>query len=167
MSDKQNGADARETGNIYLKAMRNADWDDGSVISRMSKEYVLSSITLSSRLLYRHHRFRARLVKTCGPRSFARFLQHSADYVACVAREAELREANTVLDPREFQNLRRENSAIRLCFGLFEYTLGIDLPDEVFHDEIFKTLYWTAADMVCWANVSTALIRFLWSPLLF
>ena len=42
VSDKQNGADARETGNTYLKAMRNADWDDGSVIARMVKESVFA-----------------------------------------------------------------------------------------------------------------------------
>ena len=71
-----------------------------------------------------------------------------------MAREAELREAGIVLDPLSFRDLRRENSAIRLCFGLFEYTLGIDLPDEVFEDERFRALYWYAADMVCWANVS-------------
>ena len=64
-----------------------------------------------------------------------------------------MREAHTVLDPRGFRDLRRENSAIRLCFGLFEYTLGIDLPDEVFEDKTFASLYWGAADMVCWANV--------------
>ncbi|VDB85485.1 unnamed protein product [Peniophora sp. CBMAI 1063] len=133
VSDKQSGVDAR-TGYIYLKAMRDDEWDDGSEISRMTKE------------------FRARLVRTCGARSFARFQQHSADYVECVAREAELREANAVLDPQSFRDLRRENSAIRLCFGLFEYTLGIDLPDKVFEDDTFKTLYWAAADMVCWAN---------------
>ena len=40
VSDKQSGVDARETGNVYLNAMRDADWDDGSVISRMTKEYV-------------------------------------------------------------------------------------------------------------------------------
>lgn len=53
-----------------------------------------------------------------------------------------------------FKSLRRENSAIRLCFGLFEFTLGIDLPDSVFEDETFMKMYWASADMVCWANVS-------------
>jgi hypothetical protein len=70
-----------------------------------------------------------------------------------VAREAEYRERGEVLDMESFKHLRRENSAIRLCFGLFEYSLGIDLPDEVFENPIFERLYWAAADMVCWANV--------------
>ena len=54
----------------------------------------------------------------------------------------------------DYEPLRRENSAIRLCFGLFEFALGIDLPNEVFEDSAFMDLYWAAADMVCWANVS-------------
>jgi hypothetical protein len=75
-----------------------------------------------------------------------------------VAREAEYRERGEVLDMESFKHLRRENSAIRLCFGLFEYSLGIDLPDEVFENPVFESLYWAAADMVCWANVCLLLL---------
>ena len=81
-------------------------------------------------------------------------MAHCEAYVNAVAREAELRERGEVLDVASFEPLRRENSAIRLCFGLFEFALGIDLPDEVFEDEAFMNLYWAGADMVCWANVS-------------
>jgi Terpene synthase family 2, C-terminal metal binding len=98
-------------------------------------------------------RFRERLTRTSAPRSFRRFLRHSEDYIECVAREAEYRERGEVLDMESFKHLRRENSAIRLCFGLLEYSLGIDLPDEVFENPVFASLYWAAADMVCWANV--------------
>lgn len=95
-------------------------------------------------------------MRSIGPLSFRRFLQHSKDYIDCVAKEAGYRERGQVLDLESFKHLRRENSAIRLCFGLFEFTLGIDLPDAVFTDPVFKRMYWAAADMVCWANVSTA-----------
>ena len=74
-----------------------------------------------------------------------------------VEREAELREMCEVLDMKSFETLRRENSAIRLCFGLFEFALGIDLPDDLFEDKAFMDLYWAAADMVCWANVRRSL----------
>lgn len=99
-------------------------------------------------------RFKERLLDHAGPRSYRRFLVHCADYINAVAREAELREHGEVLDLAAYMPLRRENSAIRLCFGLFESALGIDLPDEVFQDEQFMMLYWSAADMVCWSNVS-------------
>jgi len=42
----------------------------------------------------------------------------------------------------------------RSLFYRFEYVLGADLPDEVFEDPVFMSLYWAAADMVCWSNVS-------------
>jgi hypothetical protein len=99
-------------------------------------------------------RFRARYVKHAGPNSLRRFLIHCQAYVEAVAREAELRENDEVLGLLDYEPLRRENSAIRLCFGLFEFALGIDLPDVVFKDPTFMDLYWAAADMVCWANVS-------------
>ena len=97
-------------------------------------------------------------MKSAGPNSTRRFLVHCQDYVDAVAREAELREKGEVLDMEAFRDLRRENSAIRLCFGLFEFALGVDLPDQIFKDEAFMELYWAAADLVCWANVRTELI---------
>lgn len=105
--------------------------------------------------LINRNRFRARLLKYAGPNCYRRFLDHCEAYVDAVAREAELRERGEVLSMKDFEPLRRENSAIRLCFGLFEFALGVDLPDEVFEDATFMKLYWAAADLVCWANVST------------
>ncbi|PCH42339.1 terpenoid synthase [Wolfiporia cocos MD-104 SS10] len=134
VSDEQNGQDARETGNVFLNAMRDPAWDDGSALAKMTKE------------------FRARLLQYSGPGCFARFLKHCEDYVDAVAKEAEYRERGQVLDVASFEPLRRENSAIRLCFGLFEFCLGSDLPDDVFQDSTFMRLYWAAADMVCWSN---------------
>ena len=79
---------------------------------------------------------------------------HCQAYVDAVAQEAELREKGVVPPMLAYEPVRRENSAIRLCFGLFEFALGIDLPDEIFEDATFMDLYWAAADMVCWSNVS-------------
>ncbi|KAI0671543.1 terpenoid synthase [Trametes maxima] len=134
VSDDQNGKDARRTGEVFLNVMRYPDWDDGSALAKMTRE------------------FKQRLLAFAGPNSYRRFLMHCDDYVNAVAREAEYRERGEVLSVAAFQTLRRENSAIRLCFGLFEFCLGIDLPDVVFQDEHFMTLYWAAADMVCWSN---------------
>lgn len=152
VSDDQNGADARQTGQVYLNAMRYPGWTDGSPLAKMTGEYVQTFFWFARSSLT-PSRFRERLTRTSGPRSFRRFLKHSEDYIECVSLEAEYRERGEILDMESFKHLRRENSAIRLCFGLFEYSLGIDLPDEVFHNSIFERLYWAAADMVCWANV--------------
>lgn len=82
-----------------------------------------------------------------------RFLKNWETYCASVITEAELREQGKVLDVDAFVALRRENSAVRLCFSLIEYCFGIDLPDEVFEHPIFLEIYWAAADLVCWSNV--------------
>ena len=82
-------------------------------------------------------------------------MKHCVDYVEAVGVEAQLREERKVLDLGSYESLRRENSAVRLCFALVEYVLGIDLPDDVFDDSEFMRIYWTAVDMVCWSNVSS------------
>ena len=38
VSDEQNGKDARATGQIFLNAMKNSDWDDGSSLAKITKE---------------------------------------------------------------------------------------------------------------------------------
>lgn len=100
------------------------------------------------------HSFRASLLRSAGPQSFRRFLKLSEDYIDCVAKEAEYRERNHILDIESFKHLRRRNSGAPVVFGLLECTLGIDLPDEVFEDATFSRLYWAAVDMVWWSNVS-------------
>lgn len=99
-------------------------------------------------------RFAARLASQAGPNAVRRFLAHSASYIDGVIKEAELRERGEVLNVEEFQGLRRENSAVRVCFDLAECLLNIDLPDEVFEDPAFLEVYYAATDMVCWSNVN-------------
>ena len=85
--------------------------------------------------------FRARYFRLSGDNASRRFLVHFHDYIEAVTKEAELRERRELLSVAEYLPLRRENSAVRLCFGLLEFVLGIDLPDEVFADDGFMSLY--------------------------
>jgi hypothetical protein len=41
VSDEQNGKDARATCNVFLRALRDADWNDDSVLAKITKEYVI------------------------------------------------------------------------------------------------------------------------------
>ncbi|TFY78722.1 hypothetical protein EWM64_g5292 [Hericium alpestre] len=134
MSDLQGCDDARKTGEIYLHVMRNPEWDHGSKLAAMTRA------------------FRERLTRTIKPGTFRRFLQHGQDYIDCVVEEAGLRERGDVLDLESYLVLRRENSAVRLCFGLIPYVLGIDLPEEVYEDPGLQRIYFAGVDMVCWAN---------------
>jgi Terpene synthase family 2, C-terminal metal binding len=92
-------------------------------------------------------------MRTARPGTFRRFLDSSQAYINGVVEEARLRERREVADLDGYLLLRRENSAVRLCFGFIEYALGIDLPDEVFADPIFQKIYFASLDMVIWANV--------------
>ncbi|KAF6757194.1 isoprenoid synthase domain-containing protein [Ephemerocybe angulata] len=134
ISDDQSGADARITGDAFVNAMRYPNWDDGSILAKMT------------------HEFRERFVRLAGPNNVRRFADLSEQYTDCVAREAELRERGEVLSLDEFIPLRRNNSAVLLCYSLVEYILGIDLPDEVFEHPDFADAYWAACDFVCWSN---------------
>ncbi|KAF8968015.1 isoprenoid synthase domain-containing protein [Flammula alnicola] len=134
VSDDQNGQDASATGQVFVNAMKYPDWDDGSKLAKITKE------------------FRARFRRLAGPRNVKRWEDLCVAYTTCVAREAELRERQEVLDLESFIPLRRNNSAVLLCFSLVEHILGIDLDDEVYEDENFLNAYWAACDHVCWAN---------------
>ncbi|EDR08430.1 uncharacterized protein LACBIDRAFT_326872 [Laccaria bicolor S238N-H82] len=128
VSDDQNGKDARATGRIFVQAMQDPDWDDGSVLAKITKE------------------FAKRFLRLAGPKNARRFSDLCEQYTQCVAREAELRERGDVLDLESFIPHRRNNSAVLLCFALAEYILGIDLDDGVYEDSAFNDAYWAACD---------------------
>ncbi|KAI0806333.1 terpenoid synthase [Irpex lacteus] len=134
ISDEQSGKDAVDTGLIVLNTMKDDKYDDGSVLCKMTKD------------------FKARFFPNCGTASLRRFMQHTEDYVNGFTVEAGLREKNVVLDLVSYDKLRRENSAVRYCFGLFGYLLDLDLPDEIFEHPVFVRMHLAAVDMVTWAN---------------
>ncbi|KAH9925105.1 isoprenoid synthase domain-containing protein [Fomitopsis serialis] len=134
VSDEQDSAGARRTGDVFLNALRTPGSDDGSALAKMTIE------------------FRARLLQCAGPGCVRRFFKHCEDYIDAVAQEAELRGRGVVLDMASYEALRRENSATRPCLVLTESCLGIELPDEVLDDPTFMSLYWAAVDMINWSN---------------
>ncbi|KAF9818594.1 hypothetical protein IEO21_02699 [Rhodonia placenta] len=134
ISDEQTGKDAYATGRVFLDALRYAEWNDGSAISKMTKE------------------FRERIMKVDIPACHNRLFKHCESYVNAFSVEAELRERDEILDIDSYIRLRRENSAVRCCFGLFGYVLGIDLPDSIFEHPVFMRMHLAAVDMVCWSN---------------
>jgi len=119
---------------VFLKALRGESFDRNSKLSNMTEE------------------FRKRLVSNMGPACWNRYLMHCEKYMNAFTKEAEYREKNVILGVESYQVLRRENSAVRTCFGLFGHTLGLDLPDEVFNHPVFLGMHLDAVDMVCWSN---------------
>nr|BDI63092.1 sesquiterpene synthase [Auriscalpium vulgare] len=134
ISDEQDHAGALLTGNTYLHVLRDPSWTDGSKLAKMTAD------------------FRSRFTRKAKPNTFRRFLESSQRYIDRVVEEADLRERGEILDLDAYLLLRRENSAVRLCFDLIPYCLGIDLPNEVVEEPTFQKAYYASVDMVCWAN---------------
>lgn len=99
-------------------------------------------------------RFKIRFDKRGGANCRRRFAELCEKYIAAVVREADLRGRGEVLGVEAYRLLRRCNSAVDYCFGLFEYVLGIDLPDEVMDHPVLRRMRDSAVDMICWSNVS-------------
>ena len=70
-----------------------------------------------------------------------------------MADEAEYRRHGLVPDTDSYMLIRREVSGVRLCYGMFEYVLGIELPNQVFENPTFLNMYWAAVDMIGLSNV--------------
>lgn len=103
-------------------------------------------------------RFRARITRFSGPKSFRRFLACCEQYLVAVGVEAELREREEVLPLESYILLRRSDSAVRLCFSLFEMCLEHDLPEEIFFDATYLRMIDTCVDLVCLANVGVVFL---------
>ena len=121
---------------------------------------VISQIILSLLILHTSS-FKARFLPCAGPATVRRFLKHTEDYVNGFSVEADLREKHVVLDIEAYNKLRRENSAVRYCFGLFGLCLNADLPDEIFEHPVLMRMHLAAVDMITWANVSLPFCRSL------
>jgi len=133
-SDRETGAGAVKSAGIVARALREPHFDDGTWICRMIKD------------------FHQRHISKAGPHSARRFIDNMCSYVETVGKEAELREKNEVLDIPGYVALRRETGAVRPCFDLVEYCLGLDLPAYVHDDPVFNSGYNAAMDLVSWAN---------------
>ncbi|KAK0449865.1 terpenoid synthase [Armillaria borealis] len=133
-TDTESGVGAQKSGEILIRTLREADFDDGSWLCRMMKD------------------FRERHIDRAGSNTADRFIRHFCTYVRSVGKEAELRERGEVLNIHDYVALRRETSAVRTCFDLAEYSLGISLSQEVYDDPVFQSGYNAAMDLICWTN---------------
>ncbi|KAK0218405.1 isoprenoid synthase domain-containing protein [Armillaria nabsnona] len=133
-TNTESGVDAQKSGEILIRALRETDFDDGSWLCHMMKD------------------FRERHIDRVGSNIADRFIRHFCTYIRIVGKEAGLRERGEVLDIHDYVALRRETGAVRPCFDLAEYGLGINLSQEVYNDPVFQSGYNAAMDLICWAN---------------
>lgn len=71
-------------------------------------------------------------------------------YIKSFTIEADLREKDVVLGMNSYTLIRRGNSG---CLPSFDM-MGIELPDAVFDNSIFRAIYDDATDLVTIPNVS-------------
>ena len=99
------------------------------------------------------YRWREKFERKAGPNCKRRFLSGSCQYLESVIDEKRLNGCKeSTLE--EYHEFRRRNAGTTPFFALIEYARGIDLPDDVFNDDIFMSLYWTAVDVTAYSNVS-------------
>ncbi|KAK7461741.1 Anterior gradient protein 2 [Stygiomarasmius scandens] len=134
VTDTESGKDARKSAAIVCHTLRDSEYDDGTSLCRMMKE------------------FRVNHISRAGPECMRRFLDHCDVAFAAGAREAELREKGEVLSIKKYLALRRETSGARTCFDMGEYLMNIDLPQALYDDEQFSKGYQAALDLIFLSN---------------
>ena len=75
-------------------------------------------------------------------------------YFQAVHQQAFYRAERVVPDLETYIEMRRETSGCKPAFDLIEYSLGLELPDDVIEHPIVMALKQGANDFVTWSNVS-------------
>lgn len=93
-------------------------------------------------------------MRDCAPAVQQRFKTNMRTYFQGVQQEASYRTGGFSPDLQTYIEIRRETSACKPVFDLIEYSLDLELPDDVIEDPIIMALNQGANDLVTWANVS-------------
>ncbi|CAE6422309.1 Presilphiperfolan-8-beta-ol synthase Short=PSPS [Rhizoctonia solani AG-1 IB] len=98
------------------------------------------------------HSFFNRMRANATPATIQRFVDSSDLYTQAILQQTVNRSADEVPTVEEFIQLRRDTSAVKMVFAVLEYSLGLDLPDEVHDDPIVAELSLAGNDILTWAN---------------
>ncbi|KIO32334.1 hypothetical protein M407DRAFT_214286 [Tulasnella calospora MUT 4182] len=96
--------------------------------------------------------FWERACETASEGTQRRFIETTQLYVDAICRQVVNRRHDEIPSIETFVKLRRDTSAVKLVFALVEYSLNLDLPDEVFEDPMIQSLEEGANDILTWAN---------------
>lgn len=96
--------------------------------------------------------FWERACETASEGTQRRFIETTQLYVDAICRQVVNRRHDEIPTIETFVKLRRDTSAVKLVFALVEYSLNLDLPDEVFEDPMIQSLEEGANDILTWAN---------------
>ncbi|KAG8902020.1 hypothetical protein FRB99_004869 [Tulasnella sp. 403] len=88
----------------------------------------------------------------CAPGTQRRFLEYTDLYLKAVHNLVIKRALSIVPDLESYIHLRRDTGALKMCFVMGEFGLGLDIPDEVFEHPLIKTMEDCANDVVVLSN---------------
>ncbi|QRV73699.1 terpene synthase [Ceratobasidium sp. AG-Ba] len=93
-----------------------------------------------------------RMRLTASPATIRHFVKGAEIYMNAALKQNIHRTVDNVPTVQEYIELRRDVGAVQLAFAVLEYSLGLDLPDEVHSDPVMFELELAANDIICWTN---------------
>ncbi|QRV73744.1 terpene synthase [Ceratobasidium sp. AG-Ba] len=81
-----------------------------------------------------------------------RFIRTAELYMNAILQQNVRRAAGSIPTVQEWIKLRRDVGAVQLCFAVLEYSLGLDIPDQVHSDPVIFELELAANDIIAWTN---------------
>lgn len=97
--------------------------------------------------------FYTRFISKAGPGCQTRFSNSLELYLVAINQEAKERASRENLSLENYIRNRRLSSGCKFCFDLIEYSLDIDLPDEVRENPILEAMKDCVNECVGWSNV--------------
>jgi hypothetical protein len=82
----------------------------------------------------------------------ARYRHHIKQMMDSLDREAANRSAERLPRVTDYILMRRHSSQLPAMLDMSEAALGVETPAEIYTSPTFQELYWSATDVICWAN---------------
>ncbi|QRV79773.1 terpene synthase [Ceratobasidium sp. AG-Ba] len=81
-----------------------------------------------------------------------RFIHSAELYMNAVLEQNERRAVGSIPTVQEWIQLRRDVVAVQISFAVLEYSLGLDLPNQVHNHPVMFELELAANDIIAWTN---------------
>ncbi|KAI0273490.1 isoprenoid synthase domain-containing protein [Gloeopeniophorella convolvens] len=94
----------------------------------------------------------SRCIRDCAPAVQQRFKSSMQMFFQAVHQQAASRTNNVIPDLETYIDMRRDTSGCKPVFDLIEYSLDLELPDEVVEHPVIMALNQGANDLVTWSN---------------
>lgn len=105
------------------------------------------------------HSFWLRCLQDCSSGFQSRFVKSMTLFLDARRQQARHRDTKVIPSLDSYINIRRNTSGLKPLIDFLEYTLQINLPDEVITHPILEALKLCTNDFVTWSNVRTSFPR--------